>query len=128
MAQVKLAWHGEELKQRLMTDVQRRMVAAESLAVQAYQAAVGRPYPPASQPGEFPRRRTGRLQTGIRANVNRIRNDRVQLTLTNVARSPSGFNYPAALESGTGRMAPRPHLRPVLRLVFARLKQLLNAR
>jgi HK97 gp10 family phage protein len=112
VAKVRFTWNGQQFMAGVMDEVQRRMLIVEAMTVEQYRAAVGRAYPPASLPGEFPRLRTGRLQRSIKANVNRVGQNRVQLAITNTAP------YAGFLETGTSRMAARPHLRPIG--VFAR--------
>jgi hypothetical protein len=124
---VKIRWRGAEFQRELAVEIERRMVLAEGFARRQYQENVATPYPPASLPGQFPHRRSGELQRGVRANVNRTAT-KVQLTLGNVARSKRGFPYPTALEAGTVKMQPRPHLLPTAEEVIGVIKQLLKVR
>ena len=82
--------------------VGRRMVRAERHVRARWMLVTSRPFPPASRPGQWPRRRTGRLQRGIRANINATTNG-VRLSVTNVAVSPRGFRYPQHLEQNMRR-------------------------
>jgi HK97 gp10 family phage protein len=67
--------------------------------------SLSQPYPPASKPGEIPHRRSGRLMAAVTATVEE-QGDQIRVKWGNTAPY-SGF-----LESGTGRMAARPFIRP----------------
>ena len=70
-------------------------------------------FPPASRPGQPPRRRTGRLMKSIRYGVTK---DGLYLYSTNMAP------YSKFLEYGTSKMQARPWARPAVRNVFAKRK------
>lgn len=135
-AQVRIDWSGPRISRKVerivMERVAARMIEGERLARQTYQRNVGKLYPPASRPGEFPRRRprSGRLYRMVKTNINRVSRSRIQLVITNIARSDKGKPYSAWLEHGTpgGQMLPRPHLAPTLAQILPRIKQLLRAK
>jgi phage gpG-like protein len=69
-----------------------------------------------SQPGEFPRKQTGRLRATITYEVD---------TDLMVARVGTNLKYGKFLELGTRRMAPRPYLRKTLMAEQATIARLL---
>jgi hypothetical protein len=79
-------------------------------------AKVGVPYPPASRPGRYPRKRTGKFQRSIKY---RVRNQARVKGITMFSDDPKA----AWLEYGTRHMAPRPTFRLAkrdFRLLFAK--------
>lgn len=80
-----------------MEDLARRLVWRVKHALNV-------PYPPASSPGEIPRRRTGRLRSSISYDINKHR------LIVNVRAGAPYWKY---LERGTSKMEARPFLRPV---------------
>lgn len=74
----------------------------------------GRQYQ-ASAPGQPPATRLGDLRTSYRFQVKK-----------NYAEVGSPLKYALALEKGTSRMAPRPHLKPALMQNRARIKAALE--
>jgi hypothetical protein len=103
-----LKWNGDlallEVRRVLGIGVGR---AAERVAARV-RAKIGTPYPPASQPGRPPHRRSGTLQQSVIS----------VLDATDRAR-PVGYVQATAphadhLERGTSRMAARPFLQPTL--------------
>jgi len=75
----------------------------------------------ASAPGEPPANRTGALQRSIDFQIHGADSmefgSNPNANLLARAAAPAGASisvYPAALEFGTGRMAPRPYLRPTI--------------
>ena len=67
------------------------------------QAVINKPYPPASQPGSPPHKRTGLLQNTLQAVV--VGHNRIQIL---------GVDYGGFLEHGTQNIAPRPFLDPTI--------------
>lgn len=125
----RVQWRGPQVKAALAAEMGKRMVEVEKFVRGQYQQNVGLPYPPASRPGEFPHVRSGRLFRGVTSNVNVLGDGKtIRLTLGNTASSERGFPYPAALEHGTSRMAPRPHLSATLFQVLGVIKTILGAR
>lgn len=62
----KLSQHNfEQSKQRFGRSVARRLIEVGALLAERHRESLGESYPPASQPGEFPHRRTGLLQTSV---------------------------------------------------------------
>ena len=82
------------------------MIRAERRIRARWMLVTSKPYPPASRRGQWPRRRTGALMRGIRANVTRTLSG-VRLSVTNVATSPRGFRYSQHLEQRMGRLGLR---------------------
>lgn len=60
-----MEWHGERAKQDIRGMLGAQLVVAAQLLRSRHQVALAKAYPPASRPGEFPRRRTGRLMAGV---------------------------------------------------------------
>lgn len=91
---------------KLVRTIEQRMIRAERRVRARHVLVTSRPYPPASRPGQWPRRRTGKLMRGLRANVNRTLSS-IRLTVQNVAVSKEGFRYPEHLEKRMGRLGLR---------------------
>jgi hypothetical protein len=65
MIEATLTWHGEQILSGIETISWERLLRAAQFLHQQLQETVGIPYPPASRPGEPPRRRTGKGQRSI---------------------------------------------------------------
>lgn len=80
---------------------------------------IRKPYPPASEPGEPPRQRTGNLYESIGHESRKGDIDR--------RAGPSGEIGPIArwLELGTARMPARPYLRPALFRIAQKSKRIM---
>lgn len=76
-------------------------------SVRIIKGLISLPYPPASQPGEPPHRRIGRLREGYTSKVTDF-SDYVEVEIS------SSVEYSVYLEYGTRHMAPRPHFRPAM--------------
>lgn len=61
----KLKWHGERAKKGIRTLAAERLLRALKKLQKLAQQEFGTHYPPASKPGQFPRRRTGNLVRSI---------------------------------------------------------------
>lgn len=85
-------------------DVTKLLVDAVLNVVNIAKILVQTQYPPASNPGEPPHRRTGKLQSLI--DIGEIRNFSVKFG--------SYASYSAALEYGTSKMRPRPFMTPAI--------------
>jgi hypothetical protein len=98
-----LIWNQDRVISRARGVMLARAQNAAEAAEQQVKARLGEAHPPASAPGQPPRRRTGALQRSIvgavRATVARIR---VQVS----AAAP----YARMLQQGTRKMAARPFL------------------
>jgi hypothetical protein len=102
MARVTLRWHQDRVVSRVRTDTLRRAQIAATVLERNVKARLGTPGPPASRPGQPPRRRSGALQRGVRATARLVNQFRVR-----VAVSVAAF-YAPFLQRGTRRMARRP--------------------
>lgn len=56
-----LKWHGEKAKRAYKTEAAERLLAALKELQKLAKEAFGKAYPPASKPGQYPRKRTGNL-------------------------------------------------------------------
>jgi hypothetical protein len=75
--------------------------------VRDIQDRIGESYPPASDPGEPPHRRTGGYQAGFVAEASK-EGDLAQVTISN----PTANGLDNWLENGTSKMEARPHFGP----------------
>lgn len=73
------------------------------------------PYPPASQPGDPPHRRTGRLRNATYYRVNKAKSE------LHVGFDARKARYWRFLEGGTKKMDPRPSLKPVLDALYPQM-------
>lgn len=105
---VKLVNKGFEARKQIGAQTLHRMRLAAENIKRGVKADVGKPYPPASRPGKFPKRRTGKFQRSIKFKVvNQTRNKSIIL----YSDDPKAF----WLEYGTRFMAPRPTFRLAMR-------------
>jgi len=93
------------------------LAVAGKLLVTRIQMLISKPYPPASNPGNPPARRTGNLRSGYKAKV-----VKGQLSL---AVQNDTADYWKFLEFGTSKMRPRPHVRPSMRAVRDELPKII---
>ena len=105
---VSVQWQGDRATRGLSATLHRRMQRGAALVQADARRLVSTPYPPASRPGQPPRRRTGRLMNSIVATVSQ-RGRSIVLSLTARVR------YARFLELGTVRMAARPFLMRAMR-------------
>jgi hypothetical protein len=103
MATSRVVWNAERFNARLRGVLQGRAQRAVNVVVGDTQRRVSTPYPPASQPGEPPHRRTGALMRSISGGVTMTRNT---ITATVRARAPHAKH----LDPGGGRIAQRPFI------------------
>lgn len=60
-----LKWNGAKAKEAYRAEAAERLLGAATFLQQKLRAELNVAYPPASKPGEFPRRRTGNLREQI---------------------------------------------------------------
>lgn len=89
-------------------------------AVEELRESISTPYPPASEPGERPHRRSGALAGGVTHSV-QVESEGLELIIE-VAREGGNPSIPAFLEHGTSRMRARPYALPS----FERWKEEMN--
>jgi hypothetical protein len=90
-------WAGDGLARAIRTHMKGNLDAAGKALVAEYRDILSDPYPPASSPGEPPHRRTGEGLGSIRHVPRDMGVDVV-----------CDKKYMSYLDSGTGRIAPRP--------------------
>lgn len=78
---------------------------------------INRPYPPASRPGQSPRRRSGTLYRSIQFWINRKTLEMF------IGPDASSDPYNVYLETGTSKMEPRPY---IFRAMKDEMKRTLN--
>lgn len=101
-----VTWKGGSMVSMVRSDTNRKLGEASELLVESTKRMLNVPYPPASQPGEPPHKRTGDLQDAVRAEVD-TRNHTARIGILESSQAP----YAVELEIGVG-VAPRPFLRP----------------
>jgi hypothetical protein len=60
-----MPWYGEERKAAIRRTLGARLLAALQAVQARHRQNVGRQYPPASRPGQYPARRSGTLQAAV---------------------------------------------------------------
>ena len=68
---VTFKWRTKQYKKELRQAMLMRVIKAGLLLRNEHRKNLNTPYPPASRPGEYPRRRTGRLRDGVLFEVGR---------------------------------------------------------
>ena len=89
----KLKWHGEKVKKGVRTLAAERLLNATKKLQKLARQAFGEHYPPASVPGQFPKRRTGNLVRSIQIipdNVSEIVRRQLSVGLGYGPRAPYG--------------------------------------
>lgn len=92
-----LTWNGDAALRSIQAHLDTNARAALKMIVDEMTAVVGSPYPPASNPGEPPHRRTGDLRSSISFTY---ANGKGQIAATS--------EHAGLLEYGTQKMSPRP--------------------
>jgi hypothetical protein len=95
-----MKWNGDNIERQLIEQVRANTLrGAEAIADLAAEKA-SEPYPPASKPGQPPRRRTGNLVRNIRARSGDASDIDEELSAYAFSEGASakGFPYPAHLE------------------------------
>lgn len=111
-------WFGNLFRSKVDKHLDRQFEEAGVVIARHAKALVGVQYPPASSPGEPPRRRTGKLQRSITYQVERKGGGH---SLKIFAAAP----YGEFLETGTGKMAARPWRKRSYRETVKRVKDIL---
>lgn len=112
-------WKGDELKKLVKFDAAQRIEVAAILLKNAIKEDLSEPFPPASDEGEPPHKRTGRLRASMSHEV-----DKEALT----ARVGSNVLYAKFLELGTVKMAARPFLRKAFNEHFDKLRAIMRGK
>jgi len=115
MAQVR--WYEKRIVQATEQKAMVWMISSGKEAARRTQRTIGRLYPPASRPGEPPRKRTGRLQKGVKA---------TWTFKTTTVRVVSEAPYSLFLEKGTRKMSARPFILGSLQSFQVSLKKRIN--
>lgn len=98
-----LKWNGGSAPWVVRSAIADGMERAAANVKRAMRRRLNIPYPPASRPGQSPRRRTGRLRNSIQFWINR---KTLEVFIGPDATAPYGF----WLEYGTSKMEPRPFM------------------
>lgn len=101
-----LRFHKREAEARVTAGARRGVEKASQMLVRDVRQALNREWPPASLPGEYPRKRTGNLRKEIEYWMDTESRAAAWVGATVDAQ------YWSDLEYGTKRMAARPFLRP----------------
>lgn len=119
---------GANLGPALAHELTARLHEVGEVVSQEAKQLVSEPYPPESSPGEPPHKRSGLLQESITYHVDEAKKA-VLIGAFGANRSKgagSPFNYSVALELGTGKMAPRPWLRPAVLNNLGRIRAIMG--
>jgi len=108
----RLIWSEGRILNAVSQEMRRRGRRAATAVTRQVKARLALPYPPASRPGQPPRRRTGRLLRSVRSFTETSTGHGIRVSVAVTARSRRGAPYPIFLQYGTRRMLPRPILRP----------------
>jgi hypothetical protein len=97
-----MPWYGEQEKRRINLLVARKMIAAAEVLRDRHRDDLGVGYPPASRPGEFPHRRTGRMQLSVTVTPS-VPEQVVETRTVQVSYHPDVARYAATLKA-SGRL------------------------
>ena len=100
----------------LRTRLQGNLVAAANVWNAEAERVLGTPYPPASRPGQPPRKRTGKLMRQTRA-VAAASSLTIQIITTAVGKW---------LDGGTARIRPRPFINLITRRAAPAMRRALH--
>lgn len=110
----------------MVAEIGSAVATGMAVAGKALSASTARnintPYPPASEPGTPPHRRSGDLHDAVTHSVRRG----MGTVVLRVGVPPGGPVYAAFLQGGTRRMAPRPFI-PTPELVAATVRGYVTA-
>ena len=98
-----MKWHGDEFFRMLEEHNRKTLELAAIHLKNKVKEKLSTPYPPASNPEDYPHRRDGELRRSVAHEV-----------VGHVARVGTNKVYGRHLEMGTSRMKKRPFLRPTL--------------
>lgn len=115
--------NADALRQAAMDALAKRMDDVGKMLVEAIKQALDEPYPPASDPGEYPHKRTGQLQASVSHEVSTLEDGSPVLY---VGVSFDDARYAGYLELGTSQMAPRPFLQLTLDSSMDTIRQMLG--
>lgn len=100
-------WHGPQVEAYIRKVMQERLVVVAKMLLEKLRRNISTPYPPASNPGEFPHLRTGNVRMGLTFHADF---GGMRVFVTNDYRK-KGHPIGKYLEEGTSIMAARPHMR-----------------
>lgn len=104
----RIYWNGGRISRKIRHAIADGFEGLGALLVRRLRAKLNTPYPPASDPGEYPHRRSGTLRRSVYYRV-----DRRALVLYVLARGDIA-EYWGFLQFGTHKMAPRPFLDKIM--------------
>lgn len=105
-----IEWKGDQFLERHRVALESTMNQLGDRIVVELHESVNTPYPPSSEEGTPPHRRTGLLATGIRQNTEASEGG----VTTDIISDRIGGLVPVYLEFGTSKMAERPYMTPMM--------------
>ena len=120
MAQIIFKWWGDKVAKVGKAEFQRRLNMSAQLLKDEIRRSLNTPWPPASEPGQPPAKRSGLLRSDIDVWQEELNSFRVGI------RDDSKAHYAKFLEIGTSIMAARPFLRPALLKVMEKIRRIMK--
>lgn len=99
-----LDWHGKQVLRHVNRLTAEYLLDIGLLAQQTLMDRLNTPYPPASRPGEFPHRRTGRLRQSVGVEPNTVEGIMANRYALTLYYEPEG--YYGDILTAKGRLGP----------------------
>ena len=117
-----VVWRGDKFAKVTGAIMTKRLDKAGAMLQEAIKRNLSQQYPPASKPGQFPARRTGRLQRSIKRRF--VGGKTIRIGTIN---REDAF-YAVDLELGSSTVAARPFIRPSVYHNADRVQNIMGAK